>query len=134
MASATWAVRESSGLEGGAPNCPHGQEKHGAADRVAGGEVPGQVKGKALLRGAYTHACRRLGRTIQGGETGGARHGGWGRKGAKEHCLCHTSSGMSSQVACFRGELRSTSYAAGRLRRGWQRASPSFIVNTVYMY
>ncbi|SOZ61608.1 conserved hypothetical protein [Cupriavidus taiwanensis] len=92
MASATWAVRESSGLEGGAPSCPHGQEKHGAADRLAGGEVPGQVKGKALLRDASAHACRRLGRAVQGGETGEARHGGWGREGANEHCLCHTSS------------------------------------------
>ncbi|SOY69960.1 conserved hypothetical protein [Cupriavidus taiwanensis] len=78
MASATWAVRESSGLEGGAPNCPHGQEKHGAADLAAGGEVPGQVKGKARLRGAHAHACRRPGRAVQGGETGGARHGGAG--------------------------------------------------------
>ncbi|SOY65677.1 conserved hypothetical protein [Cupriavidus phytorum] len=140
MASATWAVRESSGLEGGAPNCPHGQEKHGAADRVAGGEVPGQVKGKrkrkgkALLRGAYAHACRRLGRAVQGGETGEARHRGWGRKGAKEHCLCHTSSGMSSQVAGFRGERRFTSGARGRVRGGRQQPSSSFIVNTVYMY
>ncbi|CAQ72607.1 hypothetical protein RALTA_B2029 [Cupriavidus taiwanensis LMG 19424] len=77
MASATWAVRESSGLEGGAPNCPHGQEKHGAADLAAGGEAPGQVKGKALLRGARAHACRRPGRAVQGGGMGEARH--WGR-------------------------------------------------------
>ncbi len=72
MASATWAVRESSGLEGGAPSCPHGQEKHGAADLADTGLVNGNAR---TLCGARAHACRRQGRAVQCGEANGAEHG-----------------------------------------------------------
>lgn len=133
MASATWAVRESSGLEGGAPNCPHGQEKHGAADLGAGVEAPGQFKGKDTLRGGPAHACRRLGRAVESGMAGNARHGGRGAKIRRNiaYATLHRQCRAKSPASALNAVLLKESVVAVAARPS---PSSSFIVNSVYMY